>query len=38
MRGTWREASYTEDSERHLIEGFENRVFLLNWGDSTLSN
>jgi hypothetical protein len=29
MRGTWRKGSYTEDSDRHVLEGFENREFLL---------
>jgi hypothetical protein len=31
MRGTWREGSYTEDSERHVIEGSGNGAFLFIW-------
>jgi len=29
MRGTWREGSYTEDSEKKVAEGFRNRAFLF---------
>jgi hypothetical protein len=29
VRGTWRESSYTEDSERHVIEGSGNGAFLF---------
>jgi len=29
VRGTWREGSYTKDSERHLMEGTGNEAFLL---------
>jgi len=27
-RKTWREGSYTEDSERHVMEGFGNGPFI----------
>jgi len=29
VRGTWREGSYTEDSERHVIESSEKGAFHL---------
>jgi hypothetical protein len=29
VRGTWREGSYTEGSERHVMEGSGNGAFLL---------
>jgi len=29
MRETWRESFYTEDSERHVMEGSGNGTFLL---------
>jgi hypothetical protein len=29
MRGSWWEGSYTEDSDRCVLEGFENGEFLL---------
>ena len=29
VKGLWREGPYTEDSERHIIEGSGNRAFLL---------
>jgi hypothetical protein len=29
VRGTWREGSYTEDSERHVIEGSGNAAILF---------
>ena len=29
VNGTWREGAYTEDSERHVIEGSVNGAFLL---------
>jgi len=29
VSGTWREVSYTEDSERHVMEGSGNVAFLL---------
>jgi hypothetical protein len=29
VRGTWREGSYNEDSEVHVIEGSGNGAFLL---------
>jgi len=28
LRGTWKEGSYTEDYERHVMEGSRNRAFL----------
>jgi hypothetical protein len=29
VRETWMESSYTEDSERHVMEGSRNGTFLL---------
>jgi hypothetical protein len=29
VRGTWREGSYTEDSERQVMEGSGSRAFVL---------
>jgi len=29
VRGTWRESSYTEDSDRQVMEGSGNRTFVL---------
>jgi hypothetical protein len=28
VRGTWREGSYTEDSERHVLEAYGKEAFL----------
>jgi hypothetical protein len=29
VKGTWMDSSYTDDSERHVIEGSGNGAFLL---------
>jgi hypothetical protein len=31
VRGTWREGSYTKDSESHEVEGSANGAFLFKW-------